>query len=276
MRALGWIIALLALLIVAIGVFLVMGSGTLLERAIETYGSRYLGAPVEVAEAEVSLAEGSAAIDGLVIRNPPGFSGPPAFRLNNIRMTLNTDELSSDLIALEEVTVDGANVAALVKGRQSNLQALMDHLNEQLAEAEEDPARESEIKLIIDRFAFTNAAASVESDVLGQAQVDIPDVRLNDIGRKSNGATVGEALKQILEPVVRAVSRQMVEQGIDLEGVRERLEGERQRVEGNLREQADDALGGGLDRLRDRLRGQEDDGAEPTGQQPEPPPEGTQ
>lgn len=276
MRALGWIIALLALLIVAIGVFLVMGSGPLLERAIETYGSRYLGAPVEVAEAEVSLAEGSAAIDGLVIRNPPGFSGAPAFRLNNIRMTLNTDELSSDLIALEEVTVDGANVAALVKGRQSNLQALMDHLNEQLAQAEEDPARESEIKLIIDRFAFTNAAASVESDVLGQAQVDIPDVRLNDIGRKSNGATVGEALKQILEPVVRAVTRQMVEQGIDLEGVRERLEGERQRMEGNLREQADDALGGGLDRLRDRLRGQEDDGAEPAGEQPEPRPEGTQ
>ena len=245
MKALGWIIGLLALLIVAVGVYVVMNSGALLERAIETYGTRYLGAPVEVARVDVSLSEGSAAISGLVIENPPGFSGPPAFRLSNIGMTLNTDELSSELIALREVIVDGANVTALVRGRESNLQTLMDNLNARIASSEQEA--ESEVKLIIDRFDFTGAGASVESDVLGDASVDIPDIHLADIGRQSNGATVGEALKQILEPVVRAVTRRLVEQGIDLEGVRDRLE------EG-VRERADEALGGRLDRLRDTIR----------------------
>ncbi|HEX7035939.1 MAG TPA: hypothetical protein VF210_09200 [Pseudomonadales bacterium] len=263
MKALGWIIGLLALLIIAIGIFLVTGSGALLEKAIERYGTQYLGAPVEVAEAEVSIADQTAAVRGLVIQNPPGFDGPPAFRLGNVAMTLNMDQTSSEVIALHEVVVDGADVAALVKGRKSNLQALMDHLNEQLGPAEEEPADESEVKLIIDRFDFTNAKASVESDVLGQAAVNIPDVHLTDIGRDSNGATIAEVLKQVLDPVVRSVTRALVERGVNLEGVRERLEGERDRLEQNLRERAGDALPGGLDRLRDTLRprsGDESDG----------------
>lgn len=259
MKALGWIIGLLALLIVAFGLFLVMGSGALLERAIESYGSDYLGAPVEVADAEVSLTEGVAGIDGLVINNPAGFSGPPAFRLNEIRMTLNTEELSSEIIALREVTIDGASVSALLKGRQSNLQTLMDHLNEQLGPAEEEPVEESEVKLIIDRFDFTNARATVSSDVLGESAMDIPDVHLTDIGRKSNGATVGEVLKQVLEPIVRSVTRQMIEQGIDLDGARERLEGARDQLEQNVRERADDALGGRLGGLRDTIRSRSGD-----------------
>jgi hypothetical protein len=249
MKALGWIIGLIALLIVAIGVYVVMNSGALLERAIETYGSRYLGARVDVGEVTVSLTDGSAAINRLVIDNPEGFSGPPAFQLSDISMTLNTDQLSSELIVLEEVIIEGASVAALVRGRETNLQRLMDNLNAQTASAEaaEETGVESEVKLIIDRFDFTAASASVDSDLLGQATVDIPDIHLADIGRQSNGATVGQVLQQVLEPVVRAVSRKLIEQGVDLEGARDRLEG-------NLRERADEALGGRLDRLRGAVR----------------------
>jgi hypothetical protein len=137
-------------------------------------------------------------------------------------------------------------VAALVRGRESNLQTLMDNLNAQIASEEEEAATGEEVKLIIDRFDFTGAGASVQSDVLGEAKVDIPDIHLTEIGRQSNGATVGEVLKQVLEPVVRAVTRKLIEQGIDLEGARERLEQ-------GVRERADEALGGGLDRLRDRF-----------------------
>lgn len=257
MKALGWIIGLVALLIVAIGVYVVMNSGALLERAIETYGSRYLGAPVEVDEVTVSLSEGSAAIDGLVIDNPPGFSGEPAFRLGNVSMTLDTDQISSALIVLERVAVDGAQVNAIVQGRQTNLKKLMDHLNAEIGatgEAEETGA-ESEVKLIIDRFDFTNAGATVVSDLAGGGRVNVPDVHLTGIGRKSNGATVGEVLEQVLEPVYRAVTRQLIQQGVDLEGAKQRLEE-------NVRGQAEDAVQSGLDRLRGALGGGDSDDQE--------------
>lgn len=264
MKALGWIIGLAALLIVAIGVYVVMNSGALLESAIESYGTEYLGVPVEVAEVDVALTEGSAAIRGLVIGNPPGFDGPPAFRLDNVAMVLNTDQLSSELVSLRQVTIDGASVEALVKGRESNLTRIMEHLNARIAanEQAEETGVESEVKLIIDQLDFTNAQASVDSDLLGQAQVQIPDVHLSDIGRQSNGATVGQVLKQVLEPVVRAVTRRLVEQGVDLEGARERLQQ-------NLEERGREAVGGGLDRLRGALRGGD---AEQPDDQPEPQP----
>jgi hypothetical protein len=254
MKVLGWIIGLVLLLIVGIGVYVVMNSGALLEQAIETYGSRYLQAPVTVSGVNVSLSDGTAGISGLEIGNPEGFSGPPAFRLADISVALDTGQISSDLIVLKSVIVDGAQVAALVRGRDMNLQKLMDNLNQQIGASEQtepeqtgEPGTESEVKLIIDRFSFTNANASVDSDLLGEGQVDIPDINLTGIGRKTDGATVGEALKQILEPIYRAVSRKLVEEGVDLDGARDKLEQK-------LRDKASEKLGGQLDSLTGKLR----------------------
>lgn len=252
MKAVMWIIGVVALVLIAVGVFVVMNSGALLERAMEGYGTRYLGAPVEVEGVDVSLGEGAVTIAGLTIANPEGFDGPPAFQLERITADLATDQISSELVVLEEVTVDGARVAALVQGTRMNLKQIMDHLNARIAanQQAEETGVASEVKLIIDRFSFTNGRASVESDLAGQAAIDIPPIEVTDIGRQSNGATVGQVLKQILEPIYRAVTRAMVNQGIDVEGAKERLEQ-------NVREKVGDRIGGGLKSLTDRLSGED-------------------
>lgn len=249
MKVIGWIIGIVALLLVAVGVYVVLNSGALLERAMESYGSRYLGAPVAVDEVTVSLAEGTSTINGLEVGNPSGFSGPPAFQLGSVSVTLDPQQTSSELIVLKSVTIDGAQVAALAKGSETNLKRLMDHLNAEIGASEraEETGVQSEVKLIIDRFAFTNAHASVASDLLGEAAIDLPDVYLNDIGRQSGGATVGEVLKQVLQPIYQAVTREMVRRGVDLEGTRERLEED-------LRERAGKKLGDTLDSLTNKLR----------------------
>lgn len=246
MKALGWIVGIIVLLLVAVGVYVVMNSSALLGRAIESYGSRYLGAPVSVGGVDLSVREGSAGIRSLEVGNPQPFSGPPAFRLAGISVTLDPAQVSSELIVLKNVTVDGAEVAALVRGRETNLQRLMDNLaaNTGAAARAEETRVQSEVKLIIDRFSFTNASATVDSDVLGAAAVDIPDIHLSDIGRQSNGATVGQVLEQVMQPIVRAVTRELVNQGVDLEGAREQ-------VEQSVRER----IGSGLEGLTERLRG---------------------
>ncbi len=257
MKALGWIIAAVAVIIVAIGAYVVLNRGALLERAIETYGSRYLDAPVDVGDVNVSLQNASATLNQLVVGNPAGFSGPPALSLDTIGVALNVSQLSGQLISLNQVTIDGAKLAVLVQGTKSNLQALMDNLDARIAASQqaEESGAQSEVKLIIDRLDFTNAQASVSSDLLGQSKVDVPDIHLTDIGRKTNGATVGEVLKQVLGPVVRAVTRRLATQGVDLQGAGKKLEG-------NLRERANDAVRGGLDRLKGSLQ------PKPDGQQP--------
>jgi hypothetical protein len=160
---------------------------------------------------------------------------------------LDPQQTSSELIVLKEVVVDEADIGAVVRGRRSNLQALLDNLNENVGEEETATAEESAgPKLIIDRFRFTNATASVDSDIAGQMDLSIPDVYLKDVGRASNGATVGVALQQLLEPVIIAVTQEMLNNGLDLEGVRAE-------VEQSIRDKVTDELGRGLRGLTDKL-----------------------
>jgi len=250
LRALAWVIAVVVLLLAAVAVYVVVFSGTLLERAIERYGSGYLGVSVDVAEADVALREGVAVIRGLVVGNPPGFTGPPAMRIDEIRIRLNTGQSSSELLVLDEVAVDGAVLTALLRRQESNLQQILDHLNREIsARGRAEPIRVApEVQLIIDRFAFTGATAAMQSDLLGEATVEIPPVRLSGIGRDSNGITVGRALRQVLEPIFRSVLGAAAD---------DRLQGARERVEQRARQQVEDRLERTLETLRNQ-RGSEE------------------
>jgi hypothetical protein len=243
-KVLLWILGVVVLLAVAAGVYLVMFSGNLLKDGIETYGPQYLGADVEVQAVDLSLAEGSGEVRGLQIGNPTGFDGAHAMRLGKIKMVLDIDHISEELVVLKQVAIDGAEIAAIAKGKSTNLQQLMDNVTAAAGLEETANDSGSEIKLIIDRLDFTNAKTSVSSDVLGDVSVDIPDIHLKDIGRASNGVTVAEAVKQLMEPIYKSVSRAMIAQGLDLD-----VDG----LKSNVQEQLGDKVGGGLKGLTERF-----------------------
>jgi len=249
MKALAWIVGIVLLLVLAAGTYVFLNSGSLLERAIETLGPRYLGAPVSVDGVDLSLTEGAGEIRGLRVGNPSGYSGPDAFALNQIALALDLEESSADTIVVRTMVVDGAEVTAIARGQNTNLKQLLDNVSAATGDSEATESAETGgMKLIIDSFAFTNASASVRSDILGSRDLELPELRLTGIGRQSNGVTAAEALRQILAPLYRRISEQIVAEGIDLEGMRDELEG-------NLKDKAQEALGSGLKGLTDRLQG---------------------
>ena len=244
MKVLLWILAIVVLLVVGAGVYLVMFSGNLLKDGIETYGPQYLGADVKVSAVELSLAEGSGEVRGLRIGNPQGFDGADAMRLGKIKMVLDTGQISEELVVLKQVQIDGAEIAAIAKGKATNLQQLMDNVVAAAGLEDTDADTGPQIKLIIDRLDFTNAKTSVSSDLLGDVSVDIPDIHLKDIGRESNGVTAAEAVKQLMEPIYKSVSSAMIAQGLDLD-----VEG----LKSNLKDKLGEKLGGGLKGLTERF-----------------------
>jgi len=252
MKVIGWIVGIVVLALVALGVFVYLKSEDLVARGIETYGSRYLETDVSVAQVNLSLTEGSGEILGLDIGNPSGFGSGSAFALGRIKIVLDPQQTSSELIVLKEVIVDAAQVGAVVRGKRSNLQTLLDNLNRNVGgeAAATDAAEPAGPKLIIERFRFTNATASVDSDIAGQMALSIPDVQLKDIGRASNGATIGAALQQLMQPIIRAVTREMLNRGLDLDGARSQ-------VEESVRDKVTEKLGSGLKGLTDKLGGSE-------------------
>ncbi|MFP6816897.1 MAG: hypothetical protein VB949_14685, partial [Pseudomonadales bacterium] len=139
---------------------------------------------------------------------------------------------------------DGAEIAAVAKGSSTNLQQLMDNLAAAMGPENSEPDDGSEVKLIIDRLDFTNAKTTVSSDVLGDLSVNIPDIHLKDVGRASDGATIGEVIKQLLDPVYKNVSKAMIAQGLNLD-----VEG----LKGNLKDKISEKIGGGLKGFTDLL-----------------------
>jgi hypothetical protein len=233
MKAIGWLIGIVLLVVVGLGVYVVMNSGSLIKSAVETYGPKYLGVDVRLGSADISLTEGTGELRGLVIGNPEGFDGPHAFSLSAIKVGLDPLGQSETLIKVRTIEIDSADLAMIAKGRDTNLQALMANLTSD-STSETAPAAEEtagpEPKIIIENFAFTNARTSLSSDILGNKAVEIPDIRLTGIGEKSQGVTIREALKQLLKPIVQASTEALAKESLNVDelkaGAKERLDEE--------------------------------------------------
>jgi hypothetical protein len=247
MKILLWIVGIVFALLVGVGAYVALFSGDLVKSAIETYAPPFLGADVRVGKVDLSLAEGSGQLQGLQIDNPQGFGGGSAMKLGNIKVVLDPAQISQELVVLERVEIDGAEIAAIAKGGATNLQQLMDNVTAALGQESNQDAG-SQVKLIINRLDFTNAKTSVSSDVLGELSVQIPDIHLTDVGRESNGATIGEVIQQLLDPVYKSVSKELVAQGLDLD-----IEGMKSKATQGVREQVSDKLGGGLKSITEKF-----------------------
>ena len=245
MKAIGWIIGIVVILLVGAGVFIVLNSGGLVKSAIEEFGPQYLGVDVGVREVNLDLTAGSAQVKGLSMGNPQGFSGADMMSLEEIKVVLDTSQISDTLVVMKQVLIDGAAVNAIANGQRTNFQQMMDNLgvssSSDDAAAQQDGA--AEMKFIVDRFDFTNATASLSSDILGDLALNIPDIHLKDVGRKTNGATAAELAQQLFEPISAAISREAVNQGLDIDGVK-----------ANVRQKIEEKIGSGLKGLTDRLK----------------------
>ncbi len=245
MKAIGWLVGIVLLVVVGLGIYLVVNSGSLLKAAVETLGPEYLGVDVRLGSAEISFTDGTGELRGLVIGNPDGFDGPHAFSLGLVRLGLDPMAQSESLVVVREVVIDAADLAIIARGSRTNLQAILANLEGEGGEpAAEEAAPGPEPKIIIDRFAFTNARTSLDSDLLGDASVAIPDIVLEGIGRKSQGVTIREALKQLFRPIVQAASTALARESLNVDEIKANAQ---EKLDETLKEK----LGTDLDGLKD-------------------------
>ena len=243
MKTFAWIVVVLLLLIGGAVAYVALNSGNLAKSGIEEFGPHFLGVDVQVGSVDLALTEGSAAVNGLRLGNPTGFAGADMMQVDQIKVVLDTSQISETLVVMKEVIIDGADISAIAKGQRTNFQQLLANLEaatggDSQTTAESGPAT----RFIIDRFSFTNTRAALDSDVLGQLALTIPDIRLQDVGRKSNGVTGAELAKQLLKPLTAAISNEAVKQGLDIDGVKQ-----------NVEQKVRDKIGSGLKSLTERL-----------------------
>ncbi len=226
MKAVKIIVLLVVLAIIGVLVYTALNAGSLVKQAIESVGPQYLGTSVKLDKVDLSLTEGTAAVTGLTIGNPTGYKGAYAMQFGLIKVVLNPADVTSDPIVLQQVVIDGAKIAAVVKGaKDTNFTAIVDHLSRTVGAPDTAESDDSEeIRVIINRLDFTDLVASVSSDILGDAELKLPDIHLRDIGRKSNGATLGEVAQQLLKPINQAVAKELIKKQLGTDQLKSSLE----------------------------------------------------
>jgi len=228
---------LLVLIVVACGiVFYQLNS--LVREAVLQIGPRITGTTVELDTVDISVFDGSASIAGLAIGNPEGFQQTHIFLLESVQVDIDLPTILEDVIVINRIFIQSPEIFYEGSNSQDNFRALLDNIAANMpASGEEQETTAAPKKIIIDDFVIVGGMVTARHEVLGSRVLDLPlpELRLTDIGRNSNGATAEEAARQIIQQITRAVSSTLAESAFMAEA-RGRLESLREEAENRVNE----------------------------------------
>ncbi|MEM0954672.1 MAG: hypothetical protein AAGI24_11085 [Pseudomonadota bacterium] len=176
----------------------------IIKKVIEDVGSEVMQTTVAVSGVKFTLQDGRGEIYGLSIANPKGFSQGAAFAMEKIAVQVAPASLTGPVILIEEVTVDGAALSAEQKGLSTNLQALLNGMKPSDAEpAPVESGEAADVRLALEQFAFINSSARIATEQFGDKTLNLPAIRLANIGDKNSGLPPEALANAMLREVIR-------------------------------------------------------------------------
>jgi hypothetical protein len=200
-------------LIAVIGgvIWLASSLDSLVKSAIETYGPEITGVSVKVGSVHLSPTSGQGKIKNLRLGNPPGFKTGHALALSEISVTLDPASLTRDVILIRDILVSGADVSYEKVGNTTNLDRIQRNVDAYMRKFSGGKAAAGgpEKKMIIDSLVIRSSKVTVAGSLTAGTAINtsIPDVRLRDIGKRTNGATAGEVVRQVIGALTASVTR---------------------------------------------------------------------
>ncbi|MEN8128585.1 MAG: hypothetical protein ABFS45_00030 [Pseudomonadota bacterium] len=179
---------------------------------IEKTGTEVMQTPVKVSGVKLALTEGKAAIEGLSINNPPGFSDPNIFTLNEIAVGLDLATINKNPIVIDEILIRRPEVFFELNDKnESNLDALKKRMEAYKQGTKEKPKAEATgessgepIKLIINKVLFEGGHISAKSDLKPDKRLEanLPRIQINNLGKNQGGATPAQIAEEITQRLV--------------------------------------------------------------------------
>ena len=186
---------------------------SLVASAIRKYGPEITGVSVKLSSVKIVPADGTASLRGLVIGNPKDFTTEHALSLGEISMKLDIGSLDKDVVLIKEISILKPDITYEYASGGSNLEAIQHNVNRYVAEnlsgKNDSKNKGSGKRFIIENLYVKDGKANVSAEILKGKSTSVPlsDLHLHDIGKKSNGATAGEATKEVLGAITKSVTK---------------------------------------------------------------------
>lgn len=222
-KVLGIGVAALVVIVIAVSVYLWSSLDSLVEAAIEKYGSQVTQTRVEVAGVKLALTSGEGEIQGIQIGNPAGFDRKNVFTLDNVSVAVDPKTATKDVVVIDKVLIQAPQVFYEINNKgQSNINVLKK--NVQQATSSTGKAADSEAgsdgketKLIIRKLIIDKGKIDARIAALGDKDLsaNLPRIELTDIGKKSGGATAAEVAEKIASVLIEKVGPAVADLGVD-------------------------------------------------------------
>ncbi len=244
-KVVGGVVLFLILAVVGAGLYLLENLDGLVKQAIEQVGSDVMGTEIRVREVKVDLQEGSAALSGLTVANPVGFSDGNLFTMEAINVAIDVASLTSTVYVINEISVMGAQVLVEQRGTQTNVQSLLDGMPESEAFDGAAASDSADVELAIKRIKFADGSLELRSDTLGNHDLSLPGFNLKRIGSATDGKTPDEVGAEIALQLTSLVASTVSDAIADIAG---------QRAKTKLREKLGKTAIEGINKLKGLFR----------------------
>lgn len=242
-------------IIIVATIYLWSSLDSLVETAIEKYGSQATRTNVEVAGVKLALTSGEGSIKGLQVANPAGFSHKNIFTLGEIGVAIDPKTVTNDVVVINKILIQAPQVFYEINDKgKSNVDALKSNL-QQASSGNTDKAADSEtsgeqVKLIIRKLIIDKGEIDARIAALGKKEdlsTNLPRIELNDLGKKSGGATPEKVAEEIINVLIKKTGSAVA----DL-GVQKYLGSTADEAKAKLKAQATEAI---EDKVGDKLKG---------------------
>ncbi|MCC6212428.1 MAG: hypothetical protein IT513_15430 [Burkholderiales bacterium] len=207
MRTRNVILSVVLLLVLAAGGgawWLMQSLDGLVKRAIHKWGPEITGVSVRVDSVTIELAAGKGTIRGLAIGNPKGYAAPHALKVGELSLKLDPGSVTKDVIVVKELLIASPDVVYERGPGGDNMSVIQKNVEAWVAkntgpkQADAGPGK----KFVIENLYLRNGRAHFGTTL----SAAVPDMHLRDIGKKSNGATAGDVVKQVWGALARGVT----------------------------------------------------------------------
>ena len=248
----------------AVGVYYVLTNlDSLVEAAIEKYGSEATHTSVLVDSVKINLVDGVAGIKGLTVANPDGYAQPYAFSLGEIRVGIDLESLQQEPYIINEITVLAPQVFVEInEANKTNLNQLKKNLASGSTAAKDEKIQETssgkEPRLIIRRVTFADGNIQARAEALDnkEFQVKLPGLDMTNLGG-SKGATASELASEILnrltDRAIESVKKDIID--AELNKLKAKAQQKIDEEKAKLEKKADSKVEEEKDKLKDKLKG---------------------
>ncbi len=196
----------------------------IIESSIENFGSQATQTQVSLDSVDLSLAEGTAALNGLTVGNPSGYSSNNAVSLGRINVAIDLESLQNcsatgcDVVTLKEVSVDSPQILYELGQGGNNLKTIQKNVEAYTAGlsrgGSSSGSSSSSTKLIIDRLVVRGGQIAVRRGESKIADVPMPTIDMKNIGRSQGGVEPGQVAAIVLGRITQASLGAVAKSGI--------------------------------------------------------------